>query len=260
MDLHLIGEGRHEQLWQVLGARVRDGGPRSRSGRRTRAGSGSSATSTTGTAARTRCGRWAAPGSGSCSSPALAPGPGTSTRSAAPDGRWRTKADPMAAAAEAPPATASVVVRVSQYEWADQDWMAARARRDVADQPDEHLRGAHRLVAAGPVLRRARRSAHRLRQRTGLHARRVPAGHGASVRRLLGLPGHVVLRADGPFRHSGRLPVPGRPAAPGRHRRLPRLGARALPARRLGAGQVRRDAAVRARRPAAAASTRTGAR
>ena len=56
---------------------------------------------------------------------------------------------------------------------------------------------------------------------------------------------------DLPVRQPGRLPLPGGPAAPGRHRRHHRLGARPLPAGRLGAGPVRRHRAVRARRPAA---------
>ena len=50
LDLHLISEGRHERLWEVLGAQVRDDGTRSPSGRRRRAGSASSATSTLGRA------------------------------------------------------------------------------------------------------------------------------------------------------------------------------------------------------------------
>ena len=49
LDLHLIGEGRHEQLWDVLGAHVRSyddperhrpPAPRSRSGRPTPAACG----------------------------------------------------------------------------------------------------------------------------------------------------------------------------------------------------------------------------
>ena len=44
VDLYLIGEGRHEELWTVLGAHVRERRPvtgtRSRSGRRTPAASG----------------------------------------------------------------------------------------------------------------------------------------------------------------------------------------------------------------------------
>ena len=121
MDLHLIGEGRHEELWRVLGAHVALRHPErsavtarpSRSGRRTPAASGSSATSTTGTAARTRCARWAAPGSGSCSCPASAPAPGTSSRSAAPTAPWRQQGRPDGRRyAEVPPATALGRVRV----------------------------------------------------------------------------------------------------------------------------------------------------
>ena len=104
-DLYLIGEGRHEELWRVLGAHVREfgttsAGPRSPSGRRTRTASGSPATSTTGTAARTRCARSAGPAYGSCSSRAIGEGARYKYAICGPDGVWREKADPMAAAAE----------------------------------------------------------------------------------------------------------------------------------------------------------------
>ena len=49
-------------------------------------------------------------------------------------------------------------------------------------------------------------------------------------------------------------------AAPGRHRRHRRLGARALPQGRLGAGPLRRHRALRAPRPAPRRAARTGAR
>ena len=42
------------------------------------------------------------------------------------DSVWRQKADPLAFATEAPPATASVVF-TSGYEWGDDEWLAARA-------------------------------------------------------------------------------------------------------------------------------------
>ena len=42
------------------------------------------------------------------------------------DSVWRQKADPMAFATEAPPATASMVF-TSGYEWGDDEWLAARA-------------------------------------------------------------------------------------------------------------------------------------
>ena len=131
--------------------------PRSPSGRRTRAASGWSATSTSGTGGRTRCGRSAGPGYGSCSCPASRPAPGYKFSICGPDGVWRDKADPMATYAELPPATAlgrvPVGLRVGRRR------MAGRARRAAAaDQPDVRLRGAPRLVAARPVLPRARRS------------------------------------------------------------------------------------------------------
>jgi 1,4-alpha-glucan branching enzyme len=44
------------------------------------------------------------------------------------------KADPFAASAELPPATASVVTDLS-YEWADDDWMRARARHNHRNAP-----------------------------------------------------------------------------------------------------------------------------
>ena len=61
-----------------------------------------------------------------------------------------------------------------------------------------------------------------------------------------------------PVRHPGRVPLPGRPAAPGRHRRDPGLGAGALPQGRVGAGPLRRHPAVRARRLAARRAPRLG--
>ncbi len=74
---------------------------------------------------------------------------------------------------------------------------------------DVGVRGAPRLVALEPArgqpsahLPRARRRARRLRGRHGLHARRAPAGDGAPVRRLVGVPGDGVLRLD--RRVSGR--------------------------------------------------------
>ena len=84
----------------------------------------------------------------------------------------------------------------------------------------------------------------------GLHARRVAAGDGAPVLRLVGLPDDRLLRADQPLRHAAGLHVPGRLPAPARHRRDPRLGAVALPHRRARPRLLRRHAPLRARRSA----------
>lgn len=50
------------------------------------------------------------------------------------DGQWRDKADPLAAYAEVPPATASVVHH-STYRWNDADWLARRAERQPHQEP-----------------------------------------------------------------------------------------------------------------------------
>ena len=152
-------------------------------------------------------------------------------------------------------------LRVRATSGATRDWLADRAAGSRWPAPCQRLRGAPRARGgpACPTVELADR-AGRLRDRPGLHPRGVPAGGRAPVRRLLGLPGHLLLRADGALRHARTTSATWSTAAPGGHRRDHRLGARALPARRLGAGPVRRHPAVRAPRPAAAARTRTGAR
>jgi 1,4-alpha-glucan branching enzyme len=50
------------------------------------------------------------------------------------DGGLRLKADPLAFAAEVPPANASVVYR-SKHAWSDADWLARRAQSDALRQP-----------------------------------------------------------------------------------------------------------------------------
>jgi len=50
------------------------------------------------------------------------------------DGRVREKADPFAARAEEPPATASVIADLS-YAWGDGEWMSTQASRQALDAP-----------------------------------------------------------------------------------------------------------------------------
>ncbi|MCW2530404.1 MAG: glgB [Pseudonocardiales bacterium] len=134
VDLHLIGEGRHENLWQVLGAHVRTydtpNGP------------------VTGTSFAV----WAPNARGvrivgdfdywsgrafpmrSLGSSGVwelfVPGVGSGARYKfsilGVDSVWRDKADPMAFATEIPPATASVVF-TSTYEWQDSAWLTTRS-------------------------------------------------------------------------------------------------------------------------------------
>ncbi|HUJ04478.1 MAG TPA: 1,4-alpha-glucan branching protein GlgB [Streptosporangiaceae bacterium] len=136
MDLHLIAEGRHEELWRVLGARVRP-----------ELGGTSFAVwapSARGVRVIGDFNHWdgrAHPMRSLGSSGVwelFLPGVGTGARYkfelCGQDGSWHRKADPMATCAETPPATASVVYE-SGYRWADQDWMAARAARDPLREP-----------------------------------------------------------------------------------------------------------------------------
>ncbi len=66
--------------------------------------------------------------------PGVAPGARYKFSICGPDGAWREKADPMAAYAETPPATASVVYQ-SSYEWNDADWLTERAGRQPLSSP-----------------------------------------------------------------------------------------------------------------------------
>jgi 1,4-alpha-glucan branching enzyme len=136
MDLHLIGEGRHEALWTVLGARVRP-----------EAGGTSFAVwapNARGVRVIGDFNHWdgrAHPMRSLGSSgvwelliPGVAAGSTYKYDICGPDGSWHRKADPMAAWAERPPATASVVTE-SHYQWGDQDWLTARAGRDLLANP-----------------------------------------------------------------------------------------------------------------------------
>ncbi|WP_232679342.1 1,4-alpha-glucan branching protein GlgB [Nocardioides sp. R-C-SC26] len=126
VDLHLVNEGRHENLWQVLGAHARPGGtsfavwaPRARAVRLS--GDFNNWDGREHPMRQLgRSGVWElfVPGAGS----------GTAYKYLVlgADDVWREKADPLAAYAEVPPQTASKVF-ASTHEWADDAWMARRA-------------------------------------------------------------------------------------------------------------------------------------
>jgi 1,4-alpha-glucan branching enzyme len=166
VDLHLIGEGRHEELWRVLGAHVRefssDAPQPSAAGAALAAGAAGdhpfrkefdrvTGTSFAVWAPNARGLRvigdfnfWdghAHPmrslgGSGiwEIFIPGVDEGARYKFDICGPDGSWRRKADPMAALAEPPPGTASVVCR-SRHQWGDAGWLAARDGRDPLRQP-----------------------------------------------------------------------------------------------------------------------------
>ncbi len=155
MDIHLIGEGRHERLWDVLGAHIRHyAGP-------------------TGEVVGTSFAVWAPNARGvrlladfnywdgagfpmrSLGSSGVwelfVPGVGPGTRYKfellGPDGQWRQKADPFAFATEKPPSTASVV-HESRHEWGDSQWMRDRVDNHGVNSPmaiyEVHLGSWHK--------------------------------------------------------------------------------------------------------------------
>ncbi|WP_369387054.1 1,4-alpha-glucan branching enzyme [Streptomyces sp. CG1] len=138
LDLHLIREGRHEQLWQALGAE-----PMTHQG-----------------VLGTRFTVWAPNAQGVRVAGDFTYWDGTQypMRSLGASGVWELflpgigegarykfeitsryghrflKADPMARCTEVPPDTASVVA-VSRYEWGDAEWMAHRGDTPVHQAP-----------------------------------------------------------------------------------------------------------------------------
>lgn len=138
LDLHLIEEGRHEELWRVLGAHPRahegeDGvafavwAPRARA---VRVVGDFNSWDGRGSAMRSlgSSGVW------ELFLPGVEVGASYKFEILAADGNWRLKADPMAQAAETPPATASRVTE-SGYSWGDDRWMQERSGRNASDAP-----------------------------------------------------------------------------------------------------------------------------
>lgn len=142
IDLHLIGEGRHERLWEALGAHPR------------------SYQTPGGTVRGTSFAVWApnAQGVRVCGDfdgwdgraspmrvlgstgvwelyiPGVEPGTKYKFRLLGEDGVWHEKADPLAFATEVPPATASVVFD-SEHTWTDADWLATRDATNWSSRP-----------------------------------------------------------------------------------------------------------------------------
>lgn len=134
LDLHLFGEGRHERLWDILGAHQQN------------------YTTPDGDVSGTSFAVWAPAARGvtvigefdgwtgqsfpmralgstgvwEVFVPDIGPGTIYKYRVHGSDGIARDKADPMAFATEIPPATASVVTQ-TEFEWTDDDWLEARA-------------------------------------------------------------------------------------------------------------------------------------
>ncbi len=143
VDLHLFGEGRHERLWQVLGAHVREvsghGGAAVR-------GTAFAVWAPHATAVRLigdfnnwngqlhALRRLDETGVWELFVPGLEPGNAYKYEIRTAAGDWIEKADPMAQFTEVAPATASVV-GTSRYRWGDSSWLAERAAGEPQNKP-----------------------------------------------------------------------------------------------------------------------------
>jgi 1,4-alpha-glucan branching enzyme len=142
VDLHLINEGRHEQLWDVLGSHVH------------------TYDAPTGPVTGTSFAVWAPHAKGvrlkgdfnswdgrehpmrqlgvSGVWELFVPGVGSGAQYKyvvlGADDEWREKADPMAFYTEVPPATSSVVFD-SKHTWGDDAWMQSRKGGDAHERP-----------------------------------------------------------------------------------------------------------------------------
>ncbi|MEN9707332.1 MAG: hypothetical protein RIS31_898 [Actinomycetota bacterium] len=134
LDLHLIKEGRHEELWKVLGANVREGGvafavwaPNAQAVRVVGDFNGWN-----GLAHAMRV--MGASGVWELFIPGIGVGTKYKFEILTKSGDWITKIDPLAKFAETPPSTASVVTETS-YKWKDKSWLTARSKRDALKSP-----------------------------------------------------------------------------------------------------------------------------
>ena len=142
LDIHLVTEGRHEELWRALGSHIVE------------------MKGKLGKSAGTRFAVWAPNAQGvrvvgdfnhwngvghamrvmgsSGIWELFIPGIGAGTKYKyeilTKDGHWITKIDPLARATEVPPATASVITE-SNYKWNDSAWIKARAKKNALKEP-----------------------------------------------------------------------------------------------------------------------------
>lgn len=135
LDLHLIREGRHERLWEVLGARyIGHGGVKG-----TVQGTAFSVWAPNAQALRVKgtFNNWNGEGHSMRSlgssgvwelfMPDVHPGEVYKFEILTKAGHWVERADPMARQTECPPLTGSIIAH-STYKWGDKKWLTKRAK------------------------------------------------------------------------------------------------------------------------------------
>ena len=142
LDLHLISEGRHEQLWDVLGAHLRHyhsslgpvtgtsfavWAPNAKAARVVGSFNGWDGTSHP-MRSLGGSGIW------ELFIPEVGVGEQYKYQFLTKENHWVERADPMARGAEVPPATASVVVD-DAYRFNDEEWMSKRASASPHEEP-----------------------------------------------------------------------------------------------------------------------------
>ncbi|MCT9011828.1 GlgB N-terminal domain-containing protein, partial [Streptomyces rhizosphaerihabitans] len=138
LDLHLLGEGRHEELWRALGAEPMEqqgvAGTRftvwAPNARGVRLAGSFNFWDGTGYPMRSlgSSGVW------ELFVPAIGEGELYKFDITRPDGSRTLRADPMARRTETPPNTSSIV-HASHYAWQDMEWLANRAARPAHEAP-----------------------------------------------------------------------------------------------------------------------------
>jgi 1,4-alpha-glucan branching enzyme len=138
LDLHLLGEGRHENIYERLGAHVRE------MNGVTGTGFAVWAPNARSVAVVGDFNSWdgrlhpmrtlGSSGIWELFIPDLAQGTKYKFEIRGKDGRLKIKADPLAFATEVPPANASVVYR-STHEWADGEWLERRRQSNPLREP-----------------------------------------------------------------------------------------------------------------------------
>ncbi|MGW3306269.1 1,4-alpha-glucan branching enzyme [Streptomyces sp. NPDC001073] len=138
LDLHLIGEGRHEELWQALGARTMThqgvAGTRFTVWAPDAQGVRLAGTFNfwDGTGAPLRS--LGATGVWELFMPGIGEGELYKFEITRPDGSKTLRADPMARRTEVPPSTSSIVT-ASHYTWGDEEWLAQRPQVPAHEAP-----------------------------------------------------------------------------------------------------------------------------